>query len=122
METEIFDEKLLEEYLLKKEKLKELEEDISYLSNKIKYILEQNKRSLVLTENYKIKLETQYEPNKDFMELLKKKGHSFVIKESCTMSDFKKTCKHLYIKESEQQRYLEPKKTKWLYVSKRTTK
>lgn len=110
---------LLDEYFLKLAESKILNDEVSELSKKIKYEMNDAKRKNIALHGYKIEVETKFEPNEEFIRLVYKNKLDHLITKTITTTDCRIAKRRLQLSDSDYyEKYAKEKDTKWLHVDK----
>lgn len=111
---------MLDEYHEKVRIARELSEEVSEMSKKIKYEMNKVDRLEVDIHGYSIDIEKKYEPSDEFFKLMFKKDLDHLVKFSINSSQLKSALRKLCISDHDYyENYAKEKDTKWLHVIKK---
>ncbi|MGL6174909.1 MAG: hypothetical protein ACRC1P_09930 [Cellulosilyticaceae bacterium] len=110
---------VLDEYFIKMEEKRKLVEEISAMSKVIKHEMAKVGRKEIHMYGYSIDIETKFEPNAEFFELIFKNKLECLLTLGITGNNLKSARRRMGIMEDEyREKYVKEKDTKWLYVKK----
>ncbi|OOB78340.1 MAG: hypothetical protein ATN33_06905 [Epulopiscium sp. Nele67-Bin001] len=87
-----FNEEYIDEYYNKRAEYNKLNKEVSDASKEIKDRMHKCGMIYASTDNYNIILQQIHEVSPEFIEILKQNNLDYLIKESCTMADYKAAC------------------------------